>query len=255
MGSLVDTNWVSGLLGGQLPAAFAADVIVALPAAGQNESGPRRTVRGRTAAVAVLTTDQRDARGWEVVVAARGGDQSMFELIELTAEGPHSVGLVLGMAGEIVTSVVMFRHSHVGFPLPPATPDSPVSVASADELVRRYLRYLEAGEVGHAVACFSPAGSYSVPPRSALSPRVEAQGRPSIERVFTERGVNAARHQIEQILPGDRGNDSMVFGRVTGLPEGNSATFLSCLHVGPDGLIARYVAQMCVPEAFAVATL
>jgi hypothetical protein len=36
-------------------------------------------------------------------------------------------------------------------------------------------------------------------------------------------------------------------GRVA---RGDSATFLSCLHVGSDGLIARYVAQMCVPEAF-----
>ncbi len=178
----------------------------------------------------------------------------MFELVELTSGGSHSVGIVLGLAGETVSSVVMFRHPRVGLPIPPATPDSPVPVESADALVRRYLMHLEGGEVGEAVACFSSAGAYSVPPRSAVGPRVEAQGRVAIERVFTERGVNAARHHIERILPGDRGNDFMVFGHVAGLPEANSATFLSCLHVGADGLIARYVAQMCVPEAFAAAT-
>ena len=42
----------------------------------------------------------------------------MFELVELTSGGPRSVGIVLGLAGESVSSVVMFRHPRAGLPIP-----------------------------------------------------------------------------------------------------------------------------------------
>jgi hypothetical protein len=249
LSALSDEDWIFGALRGERPDVLSPDVIVALQDPGLPESEARLVTAGRQAAASALALDARQHETRVPVLRCEEGDAVFIEFLENVRGGiPQSSAVAVANRAGSVASVVAFRHEFV--PVSNARrPRAEVSVAAAESVVRRYLDHLEAGRAAAAVDCFEQDGIYSFPPRTATGHRGTVQGRKAIRSVFEARGVNAARHHIATVAGSAAIADFAVWGRVTGLPAGKSATFLSCVAIGDHGLIQRYVAQMCIPEA------
>jgi len=244
-----DRDWIFDALRGDRPDVLSSDVVVALPDPGRSESEARLVTTGRQAAASALALDAGQYQTRVPVLRCEEGNAVFLEFLENTRGGiPQSSSVAVTTRARSVASVVAFRHDFV--PVPKARrPGAEVPVAAAESVVRRYLDHLEAGRAAEAVACFEEDGIYSFPPRTAAGRRGTVQGSEAIRSVFQARGVNDARHHIATVAGSTAIGDFAVWGRVTGLPAGKSATFLSCVVIGDRGLIQRYVAQMCIPEA------
>jgi SnoaL-like domain len=244
-----DRDWIFDALRGERPEMLSSDVIVALPDPGLPESGARLVTSGRQAAASALALDARQYQTRVPVLRCEEGNAVFLEFVENRRGGiPQSAAVAVATRARSVASVVGFRHDFVMVGQA-RRPGAEVSVAAAESVVRRYLDHLEAGRAAAAVDCFEEDGIYSFPPRTAAGDRGTVQGREAIRSVFEARGVNDARHHIATVAGTAAMADFAVWGRVTGLPAGTSATFLSCVAIGDHGLIQRYVAQMCIPEA------
>lgn len=243
-----DRDWIFDALRGERPDMLSSDVMVALPDPGQPESGARLVTAGRQAAASALALDARQHETRVPVLRCEEGNTVFLEFVENRRGGiSQSVAMAVTLRARSVASVVAFRHDFV--PVGKARrPGREVPVTTAESVVRRYLDHLEAGRAAAAVDCFEEDGIYSFPPRTAAGDRGTVQGREAIRSVFEARGVNDARHRIATVAGSTAIADFAVWGRVTGLSAGKSATFLSCVAIGDHGLIQRYVAQMCIPE-------
>jgi hypothetical protein len=228
---------------------LSSDVVVALPDPGRSETEARLVTTGRQAAASALALDAGQYQARVPVLRCEEGNAVFLEFLENTRGGiPQSSTVAVTTRARSVAGVVAFRHDFV--PVPKARRlGADVPAAAAASVVRRYLDHLEAGRAAEAVDCFEQDGIYSFPPRTAAGHRGTVQGREAIRSVFEARGVNDARHHIATVAGSAAIGDFAVWGRVTGLSAGNSATFLSCVVIGDHGLIQRYVAQMCIPEA------
>jgi ketosteroid isomerase-like protein len=244
-----DRDWIVDALQGERPDMLSSDVMVALPDPDLPESGARLVNTGRQAAASALALDARQYQTRIPVLRCEEGHAVFIEFVENRRGGlRQSTAVAVATRARSVANVVAFRHDFV--PVAEARcPGAEVPVAAAESVVRRYLDHLEAGRAAAAVDCFEEDGIYSFPPRTAAGHRGTVQGREAIRSVFEARGVNAARHHIAAVAGSAAIADFVVWGRVTGLPAGKSATFLSCVVIGDHGLIQRYVAQMCIPGA------
>jgi SnoaL-like domain len=224
-------------------------VVSALPDHAGPEDAPRLVATGRSAVLAALARDRHQYRRRAEVLRCTDATNIVIEFVEHGVDDQlRSAVLALVTAGASIVGVLEFRHEHVA--LPSNRTPGPVESAAAEQSVMRYLTELEAGRGDQAAARFSKDAIYSVPPREPGGLRGTVRGRDAIAGVFAARGVTSARHHIGRTVASDAFADVVVLGRVTGLPSGRSATFASCVSFDPAGLISRYVAQICIPEAF-----
>ena len=142
--------------------------------------------------------------------------------------------------------LTVFRHAYVP-DQPPARVGNRRPGRDRARIALHYLQELEAGRAASAAACFAENAIYSVPPRCESSDRITVQGRAAIEAVFDARGTNSARHRTDVLAICEHGCHAMLDGSVTGLPGGVTSTFMSSVTLDNAGLIARYVARICVP--------
>jgi hypothetical protein len=245
--TILSERGIIDVLRGIAPAALSETVLVALPDPDLAESGARIISRGREAAEAALRRDAERYSSRVPVLRCESGEEIAVEFVEETAGGvAASSVVVLRLNGQEIVRVLAFRHDHVPMRVV-RQPSVRTTSDGAASVVRRYLDHLEAGRSAEAAACFAGDAIYSFPPRAGSGERGTIAGRSAIEEAFVARGVNAARHVIQGITSSDQWGGFIVAGRVTGLPGGTSASFVSCASIG-DGLIQRYVAQMCIPE-------
>jgi len=197
----------------------------------------------------------------DVVTQGRRGSLCVAELREESPDGRSGTAVVV-LSGELtsVASLLLFRTELV--PVRPVAHRTTLSATLSATLlgaeqaaaaVRNYLDQLEAGYAEAAAACFATDAIYSFPPRTVEGARGIVNGRDAIEAVFRARGVNDARHHVEQVVATDEANGAnsfVILGFVDGLGVGSvsMATFVSTVHLDTDGLISRYVAHMCVPH-------
>lgn len=221
----------------------------ALPDKMATEGSARLTARGRKDVLALVASLADRSTPRRTVLDCELGSMSVAEFEEVDEDGSvESSVFAIQLDGGLIRRVLGFRHP----PVPPATTrvNTPIHPDLARSTVLRYLDALEAGRIAETLKCFTDDAIYSFGPRLATGAREIAQGHSRLERVFQDRGVNSARHRVEFALPSRSGADLGVVGRVESLPGGGSAAFVSCVSFGPDGRIARYVAQSCVPEPF-----
>jgi hypothetical protein len=240
----------NGIGGGVSPEHLDPGVVSALVDPGKHEGAPRRVSRGRAGVLAALAADALCFQSRREVLRCADEAALVIEYAETSEVGRSASSVIVcGLTGTSITSIVNYRHQLV--PMVSAVEGRSVDVDTAIASVWRYLTHLEAGRTSEASAQFSVDAIYSFPPRQPGQPRGIARGREAIEAAFIARGVNSARHQITRVVTSDAGPHLAVLGRVTGLADGRTMTFASCVTFARDGLIARYMTQSFAPEAFA----
>jgi hypothetical protein len=243
------TDWRGDASGESFAHHLAPLVVSALPDRAGPEDAPRLVATGRRAVLAALARDGQQYRRRAEVLRCTDATNIIIEFVEHgTDDQLRSAVLALVTAGSSIVRVLEFRHEHVA--LPSHRPPGPVAAAAAEQSVRRYLTELEAGRGDEAAAKFSADAIYSFPPREPGGLRGTVRGRDAIAGAFAARGVTSARHHIGRAVPSGASADFVIHGRVTGLSDGRSATFVSCVSFDAAGLISRYVTQICIPEAF-----
>ena len=246
---IVATEWPGDASGENFAHQLAPLVVSALPDRAGPEDGPRLIATGRRAVLAALASDGQQYRRRTEVLRCADSTNIIIEFVEEGADDRlRSAVLALVTAGGSIVRLLEFRHEHVA--LPSHRSPGPVESAAAEQSVRRYLTELEAGRGDEAAARFSADAIYSFPPREPGGLRGTVRGPDAIAGAFAARGVTSARHHIGQAVPSGTSADVVILGRVTGLSSGRSATFVSCVCFDAAGLISRYVAQICLPEAF-----
>jgi hypothetical protein len=231
------------------PSALGPGAMVALPPTAGSERAGRRQVSGPEAAQA-LTGDRREFGSWQPVFLAAHSDRIYGEFLEVNPAGgsPQTSASVMAVMapGPSVFRLTVFRHAYVP-DQPPARAGNRRASQDGAWIALHYLQELEAGRAAPAAACFAEGAIYSVPPRDESSDRITVQGRAAIEAVFNARGTNSARHRTDRLASCAHGCHAMLDGAVTGLPGGVTSTFMSSVTLDDAGLIARYVARICVP--------
>lgn len=133
-----------------------------------------------------------------------------------------------------------------------------VRVMSDHDVVVRYFRAVEAGDVGGAAACFSEDAVYSHPPLAPAEgtppgptpPRVEARGREGVAAFLRERGKRNVVHEVTTVA---RAGDVVFVEGVAHRGDGTPfASFVSVARVDGDGLIRHYSAYTATPVAGAL---
>jgi hypothetical protein len=244
----VSDEWLYEALRGELPSALSSDVLVALPNPALVEVGARSVVSGREPAAAALRLDASRYRSRTALLRCENGDDVVIEFAEDAGSAAgHSSVVAVRRNAQSIQRVLGFRHKLVD-PAPARQALARTSTAAVEAVLRRYLDNLEAGRAAEAAECFAEGAIYSFPPRAGSTERGVVVGKQAIKDAFTARGINDARHHVSEVAASADGNDFAVSGRVIGLPNEMTATFLSCVAMSNDGLIQRYVAVMCVPE-------
>lgn len=133
-----------------------------------------------------------------------------------------------------------------------------VRAMSDHDVVARYFRAVEAGDVEGAAACFAEDAVYSHPalvppdgtPPGPTPPRVEARGREGVAAFLRERGNRPVVHEVTTVA---RAGDVLFVEGVAHRGDGAPfASFVSVARVDGDGLIRHYSAYTATPVAGAL---
>lgn len=121
---------------------------------------------------------------------------------------------------------------------------------SAQTVVERYFRALEAGDIAGAAACFADDAVYSHPAYlasdgTATGGRLEVRGRRAIEGLLTERGNRPVTHVLTAVASARR--VLFVEGVVHDDEGAIYASFVSVGRLDAHGLIEHYSAYTAVP--------
>lgn len=108
-----------------------------------------------------------------------------------------------------------------------------------------YYRAIDTDRFAEAAATFSTEGLYAVPLPGVIEtgPRTETVGRAALEERFLERGPKPWRHVVTLCVVA--GPDALVEGVLVDDAGTETASFVGSAHIGPDGLLDRYLAFSC----------
>jgi SnoaL-like domain len=229
---------------------FTADVLYALPPAGEIETNPRVEHHGRDELAAWFDRRGRRPFAHDVQLCVVDGAACLLEGLIRDAGGETSATFVA--SAQVDESGLVKRYLAYGCTPavdPPPTGGGPAP-ADAGKALHAYFDALDAGQFEEAADCFSPGVVYSHPPyrHTGLDSddRVVFRGREALLAAFRVRGRQSFDHRILDCV--QRGRHCLLEGLVEGLPEGRTGSFISGLSLDDDGRIERYVSFYCEPS-------
>jgi ketosteroid isomerase-like protein len=226
------------------PDLFAAGAVVAIPDDSDIETAARLVIDPAENATAVRRPAGR------IVLAARQGTTLLVEGVRVRQDEPVAtfVASVRLAPDGRVARYLEFGCRGACDPLPGDAGVLLADTAVADT-VDRYFHALDVGDFADAAACFSDDVLYSHPPYRHTGidgyQRVEFRGRSELLAAFERRGRTAFDHHVS--VYAQHGAHGLIEGRVDGLPNGGSGSFVSSLSLDDTGRIRRYVSFYCEP--------
>jgi ketosteroid isomerase-like protein len=232
-------------------ARFSADVVYAVPVAGEIETSPRIVYRGRDALADRFHRRGRVPEGHEVQLAVRDSSVCLLEAVVRVPGAARPVGTFVASAeldGDgLVRRYLAFMCTPVVDPAPTGAGPAP---ADAGTVVHEYFAALDSGDFEGAAERFSADVVYSHPPYRHTgidgADRVVFRGRDELLAAFRARGRQSFDHASLASI--QRGPHCLFEGVVNGLPDGGSGSFVSSLTLDGDGRIQRYVSFYCEPS-------
>jgi SnoaL-like domain len=232
-------------------ARFSADVVYAVPRAGEVETGPRIVYRGRDALADRFHRRGQVPERHEVQLAVHDASVCLLEAVVRAPDAARPVGTFIASAeldGDgLVRRYLAYMCTPAADPAPTGGGPAP---ADAGKVVHEYFAALDNGDFEAAADQFSRNVVYSHPPYRHTgidgAERVVFRGRDELLAAFRARGRQTFDHAILASI--QRGPHCLFEGVVNGLPTGGSGSFVSSLTLDGDGRIQRYVSFYCEPS-------
>jgi ketosteroid isomerase-like protein len=230
---------------------FSADVVYAIPRAGEIETGPRTIYRGRGALAEWFHRRGRAAEQHEVQLVVAESSVCLLEGVVAVPGAAQPVGTFVATAqldgGGLVRRYLAYLCTPAAEPAPTGGGPAP---GDAAKVVHEYFTALDSGDFEGAADQFSPDVVYSHPPYRHTgidgANRVVFRGRDELLAAFRARGRQTFDHAIVASI--QRGPHCLFEGLVNGLPAGGSGSFVSSLTLDGSGRIQRYVSFYCEPS-------
>jgi hypothetical protein len=240
--------------GGQMDEAaarFSADIVYAVPRAGEIETGPRTVYRGRHALAEWVHRRGRVSEQHVVHLAVHDSSVCLLEGVVRAPGAAQSVGTFVASAQLDDDGLV---NRYLAYMCTPAAEPAPTgggpAAADAAKLVHEYFTALDGGDFEGAADQFSPDVVYSHPPYRHTgidgADRVVFRGRDELLAAFRARGRQTFDHAILASI--QRGPHCLFEGVVNGLPNRGSGSFVSSLTLDGAGRIQRYISFYCEPS-------